>query len=136
MHAALKFLEVYGVEKHRRPSCKRAVALVLVATLLFACLFVVAYADDSSYNVNLDTLLAGSSSGKLETNDVFFVSIASNITTINFTTSWAGDAPIFGTTVALGTYSPDSVTKNDTYYEASFANFNENKSKLSGFSHP
>ena len=134
MSKEIKSQEASGAKKRRWPFLKRTTAFALAVILLFSSLLVVVCADDNSYAINLDSLLAGSASGTLNERNVFFVSVTSDKTRVNFVTSWEGTTEVFGVDVWIGTTTPSSITKNDSNYDASYADFSNNKSHISGIS--
>ena len=125
MSKEIKSQEASGAKKRRWPFLKRTTAFALAVILLFSSLLVVVCADDNSYAINLDSLLAGSASGTLNERNVFFVSVTSDKTRVNFVTSWEGTTEVFGVDVWIGTTTPSSITKNDSNYDASFADGND-----------
>ena len=82
--------------------------------------------------VILDSLLAKSPSGTLDTEDVYLVTVSSDITTVTLATQWDDTQPIFGANIKIGDKGYESIVKNDTAYEAGYTYFNEHKDKLSG----
>ena len=135
---------------------KRIVSFLLALVMAVSLLPVSAFAADGAYTVAkdakspistfaedgesvagtkeviLDSLLAKSPSGTLDTEDVYLVTVSSDITTVALATQWDDTQPIFGANIKIGDKGYESIVKNDTAYEAGYTYFNEHKDKLSG----
>ena len=140
---------------------KRIVSFLLALVMAVSLLPVSAFAADGAYNVtedatvqqgddnmpvvqaaeddvttqeiNLDSLIAGDSAGTLGAGKIYFVPVPNDVTTVSLTTSWDATQPVFGSCIAVGNYSWDSITKDDTEgYDAGCKFFNEHKNEISG----
>ena len=140
---------------------KRIVSFLLALVMAVSLLPVSAFAADEAYNVtedatvqqgddnmpvvqaaeddvttqeiNLDSLIAGDSAGTLGAGKIYFVPVPNDVTTVSLTTSWDATQPVFGSCIAVGNYSWDSITKDDTEgYDAGCKFFNEHKNEISG----